>query len=251
MSVHRARRSLFRRLLRLPLRLVPGFVRMPILSGPLRGKRWIVGSSIHDAWLGTYEADKQALFAQTVTPGSVVFDIGAHAGYYSLLASVLAGPKGRVFAFEPMPNNVANLREHLRLNGATNVTVIEKAVADTAGVAAFTARGSNFQGHLLPQGELQVEIVSLDELIEQGQLPLPDFVKMDIEGAEVRALNGARKLLAKRHPTIFLGTHAMSDLGCNTHEPCCQLLRDLGYRLVPIGADALDATDEIMAVQGW
>ncbi|MBI5688080.1 MAG: FkbM family methyltransferase [Verrucomicrobia bacterium] len=241
---------MFRRLLRLPLRLVPGFVRMPILSGPLRGKRWIVGSSIHDAWLGNYEADKQALFARTVTPGSVVFDVGAHAGFYTLLASALTGPTGRVFAFEPMPNNIAHLREHLRLNGAANVTVIEKAVADASGVATFTACGSNFQGHLLPGGELQVETVSLDELVEQGRLPLPDFVKMDIEGAEVRALNGARKLLARRHPTVFLGTHAMTDLGCNTHEPCCRLLRDLGYRLVPIGADTLDATDEILAVYG-
>ena len=250
MSVHKAKRSLLRRLLRLPLRLVPGFVRMPILSGPLRGKRWIVGSSIHDAWLGTYEADKQALFARTVTPGSVVFDIGAHAGFYTLLASALTGPAGRVFAFEPMPGNVARLREHLRLNGVTNVTVIERAVADAAGVATFTACGSNFQGHLLPGGELKVETVSLDELVGQGKLPMPDFMKMDIEGAEVRALNGARKLLAQRHPTIFLGTHAMTDLGCNTHEPCCRLLRELGYRLAAIGADTLEATDEILAVYG-
>jgi FkbM family methyltransferase len=248
MSAHKTKRSLLRRLLRLPLRLVPGFVRMPILSGPLRGQRWIVGSSIHDAWLGTYEADKQALFTRTVTPGSVVFDIGAHAGFYTLLASLLAGPKGRVFAFEPMPRNAAHIREHLQLNGVTNVTLIEKAVADTAGVATFTATSQNSQGHLLPGGELQVEIVSLDEMVEQGKLPLPDFVKMDIEGAETRALNGARKLLAHRHPTIFLGTHAMTDLGCNTHGPCCQLLRDLGYRLIPIGADTLEATDEILAV---
>jgi len=250
MSTCRTQRSLFRRLLRLPLRLVPGFVRMPVLSGPLRGKHWIVGSSIHDAWLGTYEADKQALFARTVTPGSVVFDVGAHAGFYTLLASTLAGPAGRVFAFEPMPGNIAHIREHLRLNGIENVTVIEKAVADAAGVATFTARGSNFQGHLLPGGELQVEIISLDDLVEQGKLPLPDFIKMDIEGAEVRALAGARKLLTKRHPTLFLGTHAMSDLGCNTHEPCCQLLRELGYRLVPIGTDTLETTDEILAVYG-
>jgi FkbM family methyltransferase len=250
MSASRTQRSFFRRLLRLPLRLVPGSVRVPILSGPLRGKRWIAGSSIADAWLGTYEADKQALFARTVTPGSVVFDIGAHAGFYTLLASALAGPTGRVFAFEPMPGNLAHIREHLRLNGITNVTVIEKAVADTAGVATFTATGHDSQGHLAPGGELQVEIVSLDEMVGQGKLPLPDFVKMDIEGAEVRALNGARKLLAQRHPTIFLGTHAMTDLGCNTHGPCCEFLRDLGYRLAPIGADTLEGTDEILAVYG-
>lgn len=250
MSKRRTKRSLLRRVLRLPLRLLPGFVRMPIFTGPLRGKRWIVGSSIHDVWLGTYEPDKQALFAKTVTTGSVVFDIGAHAGFYTLLASALIGPTGRVFAFEPMPNNIANLREHVRLNGVTNVTIIEKAVADVAGVAAFTACRSSSQGHLLPDGELKVETVSLDGLVERGELPLPDFVKMDIEGAEVRALHGAQKLLARRHPAIFLGTHAIPDLGYNTHEPCCRLLRDLGYRLVPIGADTLNATDEILALHG-
>lgn len=248
MNVNRTKKSLVSKLLRLPLRLVPGFVHMPILSGPLRGTRWVVGSGIHDTWLGTYEANKQALFARTVTHGSVVFDVGAHVGFYTLLASVLTGPSGRVFAFEPMPNNINHLRKHLRLNSVTNVTVIEKAVADAAGAATFTASNSNFEGHLLLGGELKVETVSLDELVERGVLPPPDFIKMDIEGAETQALNGARKLIAKYHSTIFLGTHAMSDLGYNTHEPCCQLLRELGYRLVPIGANALDSTNEILAV---
>ena len=235
------------RLLRLPLRLVPDRLRMPVLSGPLRGWKWVVGSSIHDCWLGSYEADKQRLFARTVQPGSTVFDIGAHVGFYSLLASSRVGPAGRVFAFEPMPRNLASLREHLRINGVTNVTVIEKAVADAAGVAAFTAAGSSQEGHLLPGGELRIETVALDDLIARDQLPVPDLLKIDVEGAEMRVLGGAKNLLASRHPTIFLATHAMPDLGYNTNDPCCQLLREHGYQLTPIGGGTLEASDEILA----
>ncbi|MBI5396252.1 MAG: FkbM family methyltransferase [Verrucomicrobia bacterium] len=243
MRRRRRQRSFLGRLLRLPLRQVPGRVRKPVLSGPLRGWKWVVGSSIRDCWLGSYEAGKQRLFARTVKPGSIVFDISSHVGFYSLLASSRLGPAGRVFAFEPMPRNLACLREHLRINGVTNVTIIEKAVADAAGVAAFTAAGSSYEGHLLPGGELQIETVALDDLIAQGRLPVPDLLKIDVEGAEVSVLKGAKKLLTGRRPTIFLATHAMPDLGYNTHDPCCQLLREHGYQLTPIG----DASDEILA----
>ncbi|HEV8435127.1 MAG TPA: FkbM family methyltransferase, partial [Thermoanaerobaculia bacterium] len=111
------------RLLRLPLRLVPNGRVVRIKSGPLRGWRWITGSAPHGCWLGTYERDSQRAFMDNVHEGDVVYDIGANAGFFTLLASTLAGPRGLVFAFEPLPRNVALLERHVSLNGCENVRI--------------------------------------------------------------------------------------------------------------------------------
>jgi len=120
--------SVVGKVLRLPLKLIPGGTILPILQGNLKGKKWIVGSSNHGCWLGTYEFAKQRLFSETIREGSVVYDIGAHVGFYTLLASVLVGPKGKVVAFEPLPRNIYYLKKHLRLNQCKNVILVEAAV---------------------------------------------------------------------------------------------------------------------------
>src|ERR1035437_5837216 len=89
------------KVIRLPLKVVSPSATVRILQGPLRGKRWIAGSTIHGCWLGTFEFDKQKLIAAAIKPGSVVYDLGAHVGFYSLLAGIQAGPEGKVFCFEP------------------------------------------------------------------------------------------------------------------------------------------------------
>ena len=76
---------------------------MPIWQGRLKGKRWIVGSGASGYWRGSYEYENQLVFVRMVARGSTVFDVGAHVGFYTLLASVVVGPAGRVFAFEPVP----------------------------------------------------------------------------------------------------------------------------------------------------
>ncbi|MCC6147333.1 MAG: FkbM family methyltransferase [Anaerolineaceae bacterium] len=233
---------LFGKLLRLPLRLIPPQTVLPVLQGRLRGKKWIAGSSLHGFWLGTFERGKRIVFEQTVKENSVVFDIGAHVGYYTLLASVLAGPGGRIFAFEPLPANLVYLKEHLRLNNVENATVLEAAVSDKYGTACFEDSPGRAMGRLSPAGKLQVEMVSLDELIASGELPAPDCIKMDIEGGEAAALSGAMSVLAQYHPIIFLATH-----GDAVHRECCLLLRSLGYELQPLDGMNLESSSELLA----
>ncbi len=142
---------------RYPLRLIPSTMRLPILQGTLKGKQWIVGSGQHGCWLGSYEHDKQQLLAKSIAAGSVVFDLGSHAGFYTLLASSLVGPKGKVVAFEPMPQNLSYLKEHLRLNQITNVTVIEAAVSDRNGTAFLRNTPAVFKDVYLTRANCRLE----------------------------------------------------------------------------------------------
>src|ERR1035438_590714 len=82
-------RTFIGKALRFPLSLIPCGTQMPILQGPLYGKRWIVGSSNHGCWLGSYEYPKQKAISAAIKRGDVVYDLGANVGFYSLLASVL------------------------------------------------------------------------------------------------------------------------------------------------------------------
>ena len=89
------------KLVRVPLRLIPRSTVLPILQGPGRGLRWIVGSYNHGCWLGSYEYEKQLALRELVHAGDVVYDLGAHVGYFSIILSRLVGPTGMVYSFEP------------------------------------------------------------------------------------------------------------------------------------------------------
>ncbi len=231
-------RAPFGRVLRLPLRLIPPGTPVPILTTAARGKQWIAGSGPHSCWLGINEVVKRKQFSTYVLPGHVVYDIGANVGSYTMLASVLAGPRGLVVAFEPVPENVAYLRRHITLNQLTNVVVQDVAVSDESGVAAFHATTDRVLGRIDAGGRLQVRTVRLDDMVQGGLRP-PDCLKIDVEGAEAAVLRGAAGVLATHRPVIFLATH-----GRQVHAECLAVLRKAGYFVSQIGADA----DELVAL---
>ena len=139
-------------MLRWPLKLVPKAAVLPIMLGPTRGFRWVVGASIHGCWLGIYESSKQKRFAAAVSRNDVVYDLGAQAGFYSLLASRLVGPQGTVYSFEPLPRNVHFLKGHVALNGVTNIKILELAVSSTDGTGFFEDGAGPLQGGLSERG---------------------------------------------------------------------------------------------------
>ena len=239
-------RSLLGRLMRFPLRLIPSGARIPVIQGPLRGKQWIAGSSNHGCWLGSYEYAKQKAFSAAIRRGYCVYDLGANVGFYSLLASVLVGPEGRVFSFEPVPRNLEFLRRHLELNGASNCSVWDVAVGRSVGTANFDLGPNASMGHLAVEsnGTLSVRTVTLDSLVASGKLPPPNLIKCDIEGGEYDALMGASDILVKHGPTIFLATH-----GPEVHQQCCRLLADLHYELTPLDELSLDHASEVLAIR--
>ena len=219
-------RKLFATIVRLPLRLVPRGLVIRILSGQLRGWRWIAASATNGCWLGTYERPVQRLFRERLQAGAIAFDVGANAGFFTLLASKLTGSSGHVYAFEPLPRNLYYLERHVRMNGLTNVTVESLAITATSGDAHFRTATHASMGTLSDSGDLRVLTASLDDVIATGRIPRPDFIKMDIEGAEGEALQGAVRLLAGGPLTIVLSTH-----GYQQNELCWSILKNSGFAL--------------------
>jgi FkbM family methyltransferase len=215
---------------------------MPILQGRMRGYRWIVGSSDHGCWLGSYELEERKVFEGWVNPGSVVFDIGAHVGYYTLLASILVGAEGDVHAFEPLPQNLPFLYRHIEINRLKNVLVHEVAVSDRDGEAYFKVGSSRSTGQVSNSGEVEVQLISLDSRVKAGELPVPGYIKIDVEGAELAVLAGARALLTDHKPTLFLETHS-----AELHASCIELLSGIGYTLQPVVGDRDTGTGDLLA----
>lgn len=222
-------------------RLVPGQMRLPILQGPARGCRWIAGAHVPACWLGCYEFEKQQRMVRHLRKGDTVFDIGAHRGYFTLVVSSLVGQEGKVIAFEPLPLNLQYLQKHLSMNSITNVTVIGMAVSDTRGTAHFDeapAYKNRVGGRLAENGSIEVQTVRLDDLITEGRAPVPDHIKIDVEGAESRVLRGAEALLKEHHPTLFIDTH-----GRARHEECCSFLEQLEYQVECTGEELYTLSD--------
>jgi FkbM family methyltransferase len=219
-------------------------MRVPIFAGPLRGSWWLLQSPGQPGRVlsGTYEPRHTGLFRQWVQRGATVLDIGAHAGYYTLLGSALAGPGGTVWAFEPEPRNCRYLRRHVTINHRTNVRVEEIAISDSAGWAPFRFGKGSGTGMLDEAGDIRVRTNSLDSLCESRSIA-PSLIKIDAESAEVRVLLGAARTLAEHRPVLLLSTHSEE-----LHLECLHLLESAGYRTEPItGPDAL-RTSELLCL---
>jgi FkbM family methyltransferase len=195
----------------------------------------------HGCWLGSYEYEKQRAFEKTVQEGDIVFDVGANVGFYTLLASALVGPRGRVVVFEPLPRNLRYLRQHLTRNHVDNVTVVEAAVADRTADVRFEEGPSHAMGHISGKGLLQVQAVSLDEMVLAGKVPPPAVVKIDVEGAEGLVLKGALEMLSLYHPAIFLATHSEE-----LRRECWEILGSIAYALEHVPGMGLEGNDEVI-----
>jgi FkbM family methyltransferase len=237
--------SFLGRMVRLPLRLLPKGLVLPILQGKLRGKKWIVGAGEHGYWLGSYEIHKRMAFEQAVKPHQVIYDIGANVGFYSLLAAHLTGPQGKVYAFEPLNRNVEFIRQHADLNRFSNIEVFAVAVSDRGGEAYFDPGVSIATGHLSEIGSVKVSLVRLDDLLSAGDIMSPDIMKVDVEGAEHAVFQGAKKLVEAHRPIIFLDTH-----GRDVHDLTLKFLEGYGYQFTILDNRPLSAAKELIARPG-
>jgi FkbM family methyltransferase len=230
-------KSVFGAFIRFPLRLVPRNHVASVRSGINKGAQWIVGSSIHGCWLGTYEHDKQALVLELVQPDMIVWDIGANAGFYTLAFARIVGKSGRVYAFEPFAENANNLLRHVHLNGLENTKVIQAALADQSGLAAFSIGKSNAHGRISGKDtSYMVPTFAADDFIARFPKSLPQLIKIDVEGAETAVLSGAAQLLSTCGPDILLALHGEAQ-----GRECREILHSRGYRIYYLDGSAADA----------
>lgn len=211
-----------------------------IRTGAL-GSLWFFSSTPHGRMTsGTYERTLVDRLSDIVKPDWVCYDIGAHIGYYSLILAKLVGPQGRIHAFEPLPANARQVLFHVERNRLEKVVYVHPfALSDTTGRARFrgpVGRRGRGQGYLVgvrvqkltPDAEkfseIEVEQRRLDDLIDRGEIERPNFMKMDVEGAELHVLRGARETLARARPIIAAELHTVA----NAVE-CTGFLYTLGY----------------------
>ena len=221
---------------------------MRVRRGPAKGMKWTVGSGNHGCWLGTYESDKQQALERLVIPGMMVFDIGAQTGFYTLIFSRLVGEQGRVYAFEPFPDNVHRLLAHLRLNKVGNAQVIHAAVAEHSSLSGFSVDHGSYRNKLADGAEavLLVATTSLDDVVERHGLTPPGLIKMDVEGAESTILEGARRLLERHRPILFVALH-----GGEQRRGCQRLMKKVGYTIYDLKGTPQPEdleTDEVYAL---
>jgi len=223
---------------RLKLRLGGGpvRVRLPFASW------WMAEDDFcsHSILRGDFEAAEWRFVERFLQPGMTVLDIGAHHGFYSLLASVKVGTAGRVIAFEPSPREREKLLRNLALNGYTNVQVEDCALADVAGKQELALVGGINSGcNSLrqpnvtdPISSITVRVETLDEYLAGHTLPAIDFVKLDAEGAELAILKGACKLLTARpRPVIQCEVEEIRTRPWGYHpREVVALLDTMGYR---------------------
>ncbi len=212
------------------------------MGGRLRGRWWLPASrgKILRILGGTYEPEQTRLFEEHVRPGSVVLDVGAHVGYYTVLSAVLAGARGAVWAFEPNPRNARFLRRHAEINGLRNVRVTEAAASDAAGTARFDFGSGSGTGRLAAGGALEVCTIRLDDFCAEHGIA-PSAVKIDVEGAERAVLEGARETLARHRPVVFLSTH-----GDDVHRACLRYMAASGYRCAPVLGGDVETSTELL-----
>jgi FkbM family methyltransferase len=181
---------------------------LPNLPIPMRlpfGSKWIAKNSAldHELMANGFESAEMRFVQNYLKPGMTVLDVGAHHGLYTLLASKCVGPQGKVIAFEPSPRERERLQSHLRMNRSENVRVEAVALgSETGSGKLFLVDGAeDWCNSLRPPvvkektTTVAVEVRCLDEVLAALGTKRVDFLKLDVEGAELDVLKGAAKLL--------------------------------------------------------
>jgi len=186
------------------------------------------------------EAATMSRFRRLIPPGATVLEIGGHIGYVGLYLASLVGRHGRVYIFEPGPNNLPYLKHNTRAK--ENITVVEAAAGSrnqrqTFFIENLTGQNNSFLGDFealkankrnayaadVPVEEVSVEVVTLDDFCRRRAIR-PQFIKIDVEGFELEVLKGAAGLLRNVRPCLMVEIQA-------DHPAIIELATRAGYRV--------------------
>jgi FkbM family methyltransferase len=209
---------------------------LPWLPFPLRlrfGAWWLAKNRGLDQYLfeGGFENAEIRFTERYLQRGMTILDVGAHQGLYTLLASKRVGPKGRVISFEPSPRERRWLVRHVRLNFCRNVRVEGSDEDWGNSLRPPAVKGSTRR--------VRVEVISLDDYLAKNKNRPVDFVKLDVEGAELEVLKGAQRLLTERPRPVILAEvyDVRTEPWGYRAKDIVQHLGQLGYEWFEIGVD--------------
>lgn len=217
-------------------RFASNFLGLKTKVATLHGQKMFLDSrDTHNLSIaGTWDPHTTRLLPSWISPGDTVLDIGAHIGYYTLLFAKLVGERGKVYAFEPEPSNFKLLQKNVEANSYENVVLEPKAVSSQKGKLPLYVDNIGSGGHSLEdfsegRSSLEVEVLRLDEY----PLTRVDFIKMDIEGHESKALDGMSNLL-RTNPQVKILTEVLPsaiEQSGSCVESYLRQLRNLGFQL--------------------
>jgi FkbM family methyltransferase len=183
---------------------------------------------------GVHEPVATKVYLEHLSPGDHVMDVGSNLGYYLLLASQRVGSAGRLLGFEPAPGVYDVLERNVRRSGQRNIEVFPWAIGSKSGSLEFYESeipnwGSLFQdSRLLQTRTIAVPAKTVDEIVRDCSGFHPRALRMDVEGAELMVLEGAREVLQEFKPCLFIEFHNFA-LGWDAVRAALLGLRDLGY----------------------
>ena len=185
---------------------------------------------------GVHEPLTTHILMDIVKPGMTVVDVGANLGYYTLLEARLVGPQGKVIAIEPYPRSVRFLRRNIVENEFSYiVSVVEAAVGDCEAYVDFAVSEKANWNRILDMSTsetdistIKVKMIRLDDVV--GNCPI-DFIRMDIEGAEVKAIRGAFETITSSVPILCIELHPQI-INPRELKHMLEILDGIGYRIV-------------------
>jgi FkbM family methyltransferase len=201
-----------------------------IQHGAGRGLRFDARGCNPGYLAGTSEPREQELILRYSTPGMVVYDLGANAGFYAVIAARAVGPAGKVYAFEPTPWLAARARSNAAINALDNVEVIEAAISQRDGTVGFRAGESHVNNAIrnetdpIDQNVITVKSFRLDTFAA-GRQP-PNLLLIDIEGAEIEALESGLQTISRHRPIMMVEVHWLGTRFIDFFE---RALAPLGY----------------------
>jgi FkbM family methyltransferase len=205
-------------------------------AGPrdCRFRMWLDAQMYTDYITGLYEKSCTQVLREHLRQASLVLDIGANLGYFSIFMAKHAGGNCQILAFEPMPDTFGLLERNIKLNNLTNVNAIKAAVSDKSGDVELLSdarqrlsKTASIVGYRL-EGEAKkttAQAIRIDQYFE-GAEQLPDLIKVDVEGGELAVLNGARAAIRRGRPTLVIEIHGW---GSEDSQKVLDLLADVGY----------------------
>jgi FkbM family methyltransferase len=207
---------------------------------PHRFRMWLNWQGSLDYALALYEPEAMQSIRRLVNVGDCCIDVGANLGYYTISLANWVGPRGLVVAFEPFPGNFAILEKNVHLNHLHNVTLEPSALSNCSGsVQLIYGVEDQFSptpsvgGYAVEGDRVSVNVPScrLDDYAA-GLGKAPNFIKIDVEGAELAVLEGARRTLAVVMPILLVEIHSW---GTDESEKVLQFLSEFKYETHVVG----------------